>query len=92
MPELDKVYCHLFNGGMTFSIVDEDHGPTVKISSMVFGNLQQETKLMTDRPTLRMLGEMFLRAAERPFSPEYVHKATAVEEPCFEASSSDGPH
>lgn len=79
--ELDKVYIHLSNSGTTFEVIDEGHGPTISVSSSAFGNLQHEFKVHTDRETLRLLGNMFLSAAQRTYSPEYCLYASAVEKP-----------
>jgi hypothetical protein len=90
MPVIDSVYCHLFNGGATFEVIDEGQGPTIRISSEVFGNMQTEFKLLTDTESLRTIGAMLIRASLKSgYSKEYCHLATSHRELHYSTGSSE---
>lgn len=73
---IEELYFHLFNGGATFSVVDEGHGATIQVKSASFGNMDHKMKLHTTHNALRELGEMFIRASEyQGFSDDYMHTA-----------------
>jgi hypothetical protein len=63
--EVGSVYAHIGNSGVTFSVVDEGHGPQINIRSSTFGNNEIVQKVMAD------LAALFAKAAEHEFSEEY---------------------
>ena len=74
--EIGSVYLHLSNSGISFSVVDEGWGPTIKVSQSTFGNLSSEMAVHTDTESLRQIGEMFLAAAQYPeYTEEYCNSA-----------------
>lgn len=73
--ELGRVYLHVCNSGATFSIVDEGWGPTIKVQTSTFGNLQQTLTIHTDADSLAVLGAMFVAASRANFSDTYCNKA-----------------
>jgi len=89
MKSLGKVYMHVSNSGAVFEVIDEGYGPTLKVSSSAFGNLQHELRVHTDTQSLEILGQMLLEAAEQEFSPPYCILATAHQEPRVLADSKD---
>jgi len=70
----DKLYLHVGNSGVTFSITDR-HGPTIEISSGAFGNIRNTFVVHTNKSDLRRLGEMFLRCSELSYPDPYCHMA-----------------
>lgn len=75
MKKHGRLYLHVGNSGVTFEIVDEGHGPTVLIHWGSFGNLVSELKVMTDKDALTKLGNLFLDAALKEYSPVYCNRA-----------------
>jgi hypothetical protein len=80
MKEIGEVYCHVGNSGAHFSVIDDGFGPTILVTSSSFGNLQTSFKLLTDRESLRAIGEMFTKAADRTedYSADYCHKGAIL--------------
>jgi hypothetical protein len=76
---IDSVYCHIGNGGVTFSVEDTNFGPEVVIESAHFGNNMHTQRVMVEPRVLARLGEMFAKAARHAaggkFSPTYCHAA-----------------
>lgn len=66
-------YLHINNGGVTFAVVDEGHGPMLRIRSSSFGTAQNTFQLHLRNTHLLHLGQMLLRAAEYEslYTPEY---------------------
>jgi hypothetical protein len=75
MKEIDKVYFHINNGGTTFSVQDEGFGPTIVVNQSHFGAADTTMKLHTTKESLKTLGEMFIKAAEKEYSEQYCHAA-----------------
>lgn len=74
--ELGKVYLHVSDSGATFSVVDEGYGPTVKVRTSSFGNLEQVLKVHADKASLIALGKMFSAAAQyEGFTENYCNNA-----------------
>lgn len=70
-----NVYWHVGNGGFTFSINNE-HGPTFKISSSFFGHTVNEMKIFTDINSLIGLRDMIDNAIKNnEFDEGYCEKA-----------------
>lgn len=77
--EIGKVYLHIDNGGVSFQVVNEGWGPTVKVKGSSFGHLTNSIRLHTDRKSLRALGQMFLDASNHSdYTEEYCNKATIL--------------
>lgn len=75
----NKVYLHVGNSGVTFSVVDRGDGPEVKISSSAFGNLISEFAVKTDVQSLAELAKMFEKAANYDgYSRNYCQRAYLV--------------
>lgn len=72
---IGSVNLEVGDGGMHFEVVDEGFGPTVKIRTSHFGNLQGSMKVHTTNEGLQALSDLFARAAKEKYSREYVHKA-----------------
>lgn len=65
------------NSGVSFTVQDEGNGPTIKIRSSAFGNLQNEVIVFTNSYGLKLLGKMFLEASKYDsFTDDYCHAAT----------------
>ena len=74
--KLGHVYLHVSNGGISFSVVDEGYGPTVKIDSHTFGNIDQTIRVHANVESLQVLGEMFTAAAQyKDYNKNYCHNA-----------------
>ena len=71
---LGKVYAHIYNGGVTFSIVDE-HGPTLVINSSYFGNNEVTQKVMLTKQVFKELADLFAEFKDYKFSEDYCHAA-----------------
>lgn len=74
----EKVYCHIGNGGVTFSIEDNGHGPEVVISSSHFGNNTSSQSVAVDHDTLKQIRDMFIKACELEYSNTYPYAAIAA--------------
>lgn len=61
---VDGVYLHINNGGVTFSVTNED-GLALEIEAGHFGNTTNKMKLFVKKDSLRRLGEMLIDASER---------------------------
>lgn len=61
---IEEVYCHIENGGVTFSVVDDGEGPTIRIQSAHYGNNKIKHDLHVTTRELALLGSMFSKAAE----------------------------
>lgn len=83
-----SVYLHLFNGGVSFSVEDRGHGPSIVVEQSYFGNMNTSLTVHTDKESLKRLGEMFLQAANGEYSKEYCHKVSPVQSDPTEGSSS----
>jgi hypothetical protein len=71
-----KLYLHIGDGGVSFEVVDQGHGPTVVISSSHFGNDNLKFSFHTDQASLVQLSTMFLKAAfGKKYSKDYCYKA-----------------
>ena len=66
---MDKVICHIENGGAVFSVLDE-YGPAVDIRISHFGHTTNHIRLMVSKEVLKQLGEMFLGASEANYNTE----------------------
>jgi len=62
-------YFHINNGGVSFSIIDSDHGPSVHIILSTCGH---ESELSTYFSTIDLaeIGNMFIVASEHKFANE----------------------
>jgi hypothetical protein len=69
------VYLHVSNSGISFGIVDEGFGPTIKIHTSAFGNISQFISVHVDREALQKLSELFAKAANEDYTDEYCHAA-----------------
>lgn len=65
---LGSTYLHLNNGGITFSICDEGHGPVIEVRSSHFGNIVHTLSVNTDMESIKQLCTMFYLAIEEGFS------------------------
>jgi hypothetical protein len=76
-PEIpNKLYLHVGDGGVSFEVVDQGHGPTVVISSSHFGNDNLKFSFHTDQASLVQLSTMLLKAAlGKKYSKDYCYKA-----------------
>jgi hypothetical protein len=74
-----ELYLHVGNSGVNFSVRDRGYGPEVAVRTSAFGNLIHEFAVMTDKKSLRALGEMLVKASGADFTQEYVHKARPVD-------------
>jgi len=63
MEVAGNVYCHINNGGVAFSVVDEGNGPVVRIDSSHFGTNSMRHDLHVSPKELLLLAEMFKNAA-----------------------------
>ena len=81
MKKIGEVYCHVGNSGANFSVIDEGFGPTILVETSSFGNLQTSFKLLTDRASMRAIGEMLISASNRTadYSADYCHKARLID-------------
>jgi hypothetical protein len=76
-----ETYLHVGNSGVTFSVEDEGFGPTVKIRTSAFGNLNHETKLLVSKEGLKAVKDVIERALQYgEFSSDYVHRAMTESE------------
>jgi hypothetical protein len=74
--KLGYVYLHVGNSGISFSVVDEGFGPTIKIHSSTFGNVDQTIRVHANVESLQVLGEMFTAAAQyKNFNENYCNNA-----------------
>jgi hypothetical protein len=74
--EVEKVYLHVGNSGVTFQILDY-YGPTVSITSSSFGNLNQKFEFFTTKEGLKELRDAIDRSLQHEFSEDYCHAAEA---------------
>ncbi len=82
MITIGNVYCHINNGGVQFSIIDDGNGPTICVDSMHFGNNKVQHTIHVSKEALVKLADMFSRAAEYDsFSDDYCHAARSEERP-----------
>ena len=74
MTELNekKVYLHISNGGVTFSVGDSEYGPVIGISVTHFAHETNNMKIWVTKDGLRDLADLFVSACEQDYSPEYV--------------------
>jgi hypothetical protein len=68
---IEEQYLHIGNSGATFSVIDEGYGPTIKVRTSSFGNMQNEFRLHVQKSNLVELGKMFLAASGYTFSQDY---------------------
>ncbi|WP_206922579.1 hypothetical protein [Alicyclobacillus suci] len=89
----EQIYLHIGNGGVIFR-VSNDHGPTIHVDALHFGNVTNGIKLHVTKESLRQVAEMFLNAYEHgEFSNEYVLAARYEEKEkarCVPFRSPDG--
>lgn len=71
MKTIDHVNFHINNGGVSFSVIDEGYGPTIKIEQSHFGAATSTITLKTDPESLKTLGEMLIGASTENFSETY---------------------
>jgi len=91
VKKIGEVYCHVGNSGATFSVIDDGFGPTILVTSASFGNLQTSFKLLTDRESMKAIGEMLINAATRSedYSADYCHKGRILKNDNVGSSSED---
>jgi hypothetical protein len=78
MEVAGHVYCHINNGGVAFSVVDEGNGPVVRIDSSHFGTNTMKHDLHVSPNELKLLAEMFTKAAaHQSYSETYCCAAKA---------------
>ncbi len=70
-----RVALEIGDGGVTFEVRDEGHGPTIVISLSHLGNAEQEIHIHTTRRSLRALGNWAFDAALRDYSPKHPYAA-----------------
>lgn len=76
MPEeIETIHLDIGDGGATFTIADKGYGPEIRIRTSHYGNCENKLTIMTDAESLRILGEKFIEASKREFSPTYVYAA-----------------
>lgn len=68
---IGDVYLHVSNSGAKF-IIEDHRGPTIRIVTSSFGNLNQETKIMTTVEGLQKLRDLFDLALKHQFSEPYI--------------------
>ena len=71
----DKVYLHVSNSGVTFSVEDGEHGPMVSVSASTFGNLNQKFSFFTTKEGLRAMRDILNNALDHEFEEPYCHAA-----------------
>ncbi len=67
------------------------NGPTVRVSSSYFGNMDLTFDIHTNRQSLKALGEMFLKAAEATYSEEEYCHVAKVDESINEKAPEEDP-
>lgn len=75
MKLIGDVYLHVGNSGALLRVVDDGNGPELHVETSAFGNLNQVTKIKTEKAAFVYLARLFSKAMEHDFSPEYVHAA-----------------
>ena len=70
-----EVYLHVGNSGVKVSVVNGEHGPTIRIASSSFGNLNFEHEVFVTKEGLAELGTLFEASSKLNFNPPYVHAA-----------------
>lgn len=71
-----QIYLHVNNGGISFYVQDRGFGPSLIIKQGHFGAINTEMEILTNKESLKLLGEMLMEASERDFSDEYCCSAT----------------
>jgi len=74
---IGSVYMHICNSGATISIIDRGFGPTIKIGTSSFGNINNSTEIFTDKESLKELVKLFTKAIDEEYSNDYCNKAVA---------------
>jgi hypothetical protein len=64
-------YLHLSNSGATFKIIDEGWGPTISISVGAFNGFDSEIKIKTNKQSLKVLSDLFLKASNEEYTPDF---------------------
>ena len=78
MEVAGHVYCHINNGGVAFSVVDEGNGPVVRIESSHFGTNTMKHDVHVGPNELKLLAELFTKAAaHQGYSETYCCAAKA---------------
>lgn len=72
---IDSICLDIGNGGMFIRVEDRGRGPSLTLQSNQLGNIIADTVIHTDVNSLRMLGEMLIKASEVKFSEDYCYKA-----------------
>ena len=73
VKEIDSMYFHVSNSGVTFTVQDSGYGPELQISSSAFGNLKLKYQVRLSPKGLKALGEMLVKSSEEDFSETYCH-------------------
>lgn len=91
---MGSVYLHVSNSGATFTVLDNSYGPTIRVSSSTFGNLNLQFDVHTHKAGLKALAKMFAEAAEEEYSDKYCHAAeySNPDTRVCEEDSSNGMH
>lgn len=63
MNKIDEAYLHISQGGLSFAVVDDGHGPTILLTLSNMGH-EQKTEIHTDADALAAIGEMFIEASK----------------------------
>lgn len=83
MGEIASESLSIGDGGITFSVVDEGRGPTIRIKSSHFGNNVHTQDIFVRESDLPVLAQMFWKASQHTqYTKEYCHPATKYDASC----------
>ena len=73
--EIGRVYFHINNGGISFSVIDRGYGPTIKVECGHFGHQTNHIEFHTTEKGLECLSRLFEHACSKDYSQLYCDPA-----------------